>query len=153
MDHAAEGGPDEGERRDRREARDEILESALANGMTYEEAGAFAGCTGRTVARRMADPAFRRRVSLHRAQVVAETTGALVAGSAEAIATIEREMRDAERSPDRLRAAALLLTLALRYRHAFELEVRLHEVEVRVGLAVTSANGDEERDDVDQEST
>jgi hypothetical protein len=128
------GESDNDDRLGRREAQDDVLVEALASGMTYSEAGAFGGVTARTVQRRMTAAEFRARVSQRRAQYVAEQTGLLVAGAREAIVVIQHEMRTAVRGADRMRAAALILNFALRYRGELELEARLREAEERLGI-------------------
>jgi hypothetical protein len=134
MDDAAKGEPMGADAR--RAAVDEMLVEALAHGFTYEEAGALAGVVKRTVQRRHASSEFRRRVSVRRSEVVAQQVGLLTAGTSEAIAALQQEMRSAERSSDRIRAAAQILGFALRFRHAEELEVRLLNIEERLGLVV-----------------
>jgi hypothetical protein len=52
---------------------------------------------------------------------------------------MRREMTLGERSADRVRAAALSLTLAARFRREHEIEMRLRAVEERLGL-VTGTN-------------
>lgn len=124
-----------GDDQQRRAAQDDILVEALASGLPYREAGELAGVTSRTVARRMTDPGFVRRVSERRGERVAEVTGQLVSASVDAVRVIREQCLDAERPADRLRAASLLLTLGLKFRHEHELEERLRNVEERVGLA------------------
>jgi hypothetical protein len=126
----------------RRAAQDEVIVEALARGFSYPEAAAFGGVVARTVGRRMEDREFRRRVSLRRAEVVGEQTGLLVSASHEAIAVLQQEMRSAERSLDRVRAASLLLTFAFRFRHGFELENRLSFVEGRLGIGAPATPED-----------
>src|SRR4051794_1231840 len=100
MDDFANGEPMEGDAR--RAAIDEVLVEALANGCTYEEAGALAGVVKRTVQRRNASPEFRRRVSVRRSEVVAQQVGLLTGGTSEAIAVLQNEMRTAPRPADRI---------------------------------------------------
>jgi hypothetical protein len=61
----------------RREAQDELIITALATGVSYEKAGEVARCSGRTVARRMEDAGFSRRVSKRRGERVVEAAGQL----------------------------------------------------------------------------
>jgi len=80
-----------------REATNEILIEALASGRSYTQAGELAGVTSRTVARRMADPAFARQVSERRAAWAMRTAGELVSMGSEAIAVLRELLVDAER--------------------------------------------------------
>ena len=73
----------------------------------------------------MSDPAFARRVSERRAEWTSQITGELVAAGPDAVLAIRRELADAERSADRLRAAGMLLALAHRFREQYELDERL----------------------------
>jgi hypothetical protein len=118
----------------RRRALDELLVQELARGATYKQAGAAGRCSARTVARRMQEPAFRRRVVELRAARVSELVGRLLEAGSEAIEAILDECRNPERGADRLRAAGMLLTLGLRFRQTHELEERLRLVEERLGL-------------------
>ena len=61
----------------RRSAQDEILLEALASGRTYTEAGELAGVSDRTVARRIAEPAFARLVRDRRDEQVQTVAGQL----------------------------------------------------------------------------
>jgi hypothetical protein len=120
------GAPDAGAIR--RQAEDEILIEALAEGRTYAAAAALTAGSARTVRRRMTDPDFAAQVSRRRAERVSELTGALVSLSARALQTLE-ECLDAERPGDRIRAAQVVLGAVHRYREATEFEARLTELE------------------------
>ena len=128
-------GGSSNEAADRRDAQNDIIKSALANGASYSEAGALAGVDARTVQRRMTDPSFRATVSKHRTDMVSQLTGRLVAGSGDALEVIAREMRQGQRSADRIRAASLYLTLSLRFHDQSNLEARMRKVEHQLGLS------------------
>jgi hypothetical protein len=117
----------------RRDAQDEILIDALARGLSYEAAGELAGCSGRTVARRMAVAEFARRVSDRRGERVMATTGQLTSLSSEAVETI-RGCLESESDQVRLSAAKTLLDLAVRFRNAHDLEVELAEIRQHIGM-------------------
>jgi hypothetical protein len=119
---------------ERRAALDEVLISELARGLPYEDAGRSVGWSGRTVARRMGDAGFRRRVSELRGEWVAQHAGRLVDYAGDAIEAIRDEVMTAERTADRLKAASLLLTACLRFRQNHELDERLRLIEDRLGL-------------------
>ena len=132
----------------RRVASQEIAIEILGAGGSYAHAGQGAGRDRRTVGRWMTDPAFAARVSERRAEWVSQIAGELVAAGPDAVLAIRREVVDAQRSSDRLKAAALLLTLGHRFREQNELDQRLRNVEVLVGLAPDNAisPADEEED-------
>ena len=117
----------------RREAQDEILVDALANGLSYEAAGELAGCSGRTVARRMTDAGFARRVSDRRGERVMATAGQLTSLSSEAVETI-RGCLDAESPQVRLAAAKALLGLAVKFRDSHDLAAEMAEIRQHIGM-------------------
>jgi hypothetical protein len=114
----------------RRKGEDTLL-LALASGQTVRDAARAAGVGERTAARRWADPAFRRRVTRLRAELVERATGQLADGMAEAVATLRR-LLTAEGESVRLGAARSILELGNRLREAVELEGRLRAVEDRL---------------------
>lgn len=63
-------------------AADDALMLALATGSTINDAAAAAGCSPRTVSRRLADREFARRVSTVRGQLFAVATGRLANNAA-----------------------------------------------------------------------
>lgn len=117
----------------RREAQDEILVDALTRGLSYEAAGELAGCSGRTVARRMENAGFARWVSNRRGERVVATAGQLTLLSSEAVETI-RGCLEAESHQVRLSAAKTLLDLAVKFRTAHDLEVEIAEIRQHLGL-------------------
>lgn len=109
---------------------DVLLCTALLRGTTYPEAAKVAGCSRSTVARRMSDPTFRRRLDQLRIDAFARTTDRIVA---EAMASVESisDIRSDANAPVsvRLRAAIALLELSLKYRTASDLDDRLRSIE------------------------
>jgi hypothetical protein len=100
---------------------DEILISALAAGASYAEAARVVRTSKATVARRMAEPAFRARVVEEREQAVDRVRGVL-AGAAPAAARSLLELAEEATSESvRLTAAFRVLELALRRRAGFDL--------------------------------
>ena len=77
-------------------ARDEVIALGLATGQSRTKAAKMAGCSVRTVQRRMEDPAFRARVNELRLQMVERTVGALSKLGGEAAKTLGRLMKEAE---------------------------------------------------------
>jgi hypothetical protein len=113
--------------RGRRNA-DEALALAVATGQTLRDAAQAAGIGERTASRRWADPAFRRRVSELRGDMVQRSLGRMADGMAEA-ADVLRQLLAAESESVRLGAARSLLELGAKLRESIELEERIGEVE------------------------
>lgn len=112
---------DHNEATNRRAAQDLVLVACLSIGKSYDEAGETAGISGRTVARRMSDPEFARRVEALRAEHVAALTGQVLALGPEALQAI-RDCLGADRPPvQRLRAASLALGYVVKFHHLHDL--------------------------------
>ncbi len=120
-----------------RRAVDDALVAALAAGRTYDDAASAAGCSARTVDRRMTDPMFRRRVQELRAAMFTRTSALLVDAAVEAVAQLRHLMRSADSDPARVSAARALVTLAPVWRDAVEIEARLAELSERVDWLTT----------------
>jgi hypothetical protein len=142
----------EGESARRRAASQEIAIEILGEGGSYAHAGQAARKDPRTIGRWMTDPAFAARVSERRAEWVSQIAGELTASGPDAVMAIRREMVDAPRPSDRLRAAALLLTFGHRFREQYELDQRLREVEARVGVSPGHAISDDDGEEDDAEA-
>jgi hypothetical protein len=121
------------EAEDRRSAQDELIVAALAAGSTYENAGEVSGTSTRTVARRMSDPAFARRVTERRAEQVHMITGQLTSLGSEAIAALRTCLTD-EKASVRVSAVKVALELGLRFRHQNDLELQVAEIRGHLGL-------------------
>ncbi len=132
MSEASGRTRDEGEELDGRAAEDEVLVECLAAGMSFPAAGEMAGCSARTVSRRMSDPEFVLRVSRRRGERVRAITGQLTALADDALTTIRMVLEGGERDADRLRAAHLVLSHLGRFRADTDLEERLAELEDRL---------------------
>jgi hypothetical protein len=114
-----------------RKNADEALALALAAGHTLRAAADAAGVGERTATRRMADPAFRRRVADLRADMVQRSLGRMADGMGDAAGT-RRALLAAESESVRLGAARALLELTARLRESVELEHRLRTLEERM---------------------
>lgn len=111
---------------------DAKLLEALAAGKTQKEAAEYAGCTTRTIRRRLEDPVFRLELDELRREVVRQTSSSLAQAASTAIATLEAQC--AERDPWlRQKAAAILLDFDAK-RQDREIEERLCALEERLGL-------------------
>src|SRR5829696_3717790 len=100
-------------RRARAEARDETLLELLAEGFTHTEAAEFAGCSTKTVQRRLGDDDFARELARRRAVHVSDMTGRLSKLTNEAVNAVEDTLH-VDNPTLRFRAALALLNLRLR---------------------------------------
>ncbi len=121
------------EAQERRLAQDEVIIGALSAGSNYSNAGELAGTSSRTVARRMADPVFARRVTERRAEQVQVITGQLTGLGPEAIGAIRSCLTD-EKASVRVSAGKIALELGLRFRHQNDLELQVAEIRAHLGL-------------------
>jgi hypothetical protein len=107
---------------------DELLLSALAAGSSVEQAAGAAGVSVRTAYRRLADPAFARRLAQARDTLISNALGELVECASEAVATL-RALMQAEDERVRLGAAKSTLEQLLRLRETLALSQRLAALE------------------------
>jgi len=112
----------------------------LAAGGSYEEAGAEARRSKRTIVRWMAEPAFARLVADLRAERLSVVTGRLAGSAPRAVDVLTQAMGDDDPSV-RLRAAHLTLDWSMRLRRATDLEARVLEIERRQGIRSDEADG------------
>ncbi len=115
-----------------RRSVDHALAAALGAGQTYAQAARAAGCSARTVDRRVLDPGFRRRVQEVRAAMYARAAAALVDASVEAVAELRCLMKNADADSARVSAARAILSLAPTWRDSTEIESRLAALAERV---------------------
>ena len=118
-----------------RKNADEVLALAFACGSTAEQAAQKAGVGVRTAERRLADPAFARRVQEARDAIVQRASGVLTAALLEAIKTLLELQRPPAPPSVRLGAARAVIDSALKVRTQAELEQRLAAVEERCAAA------------------
>ena len=107
---------------------DELLLAALAHGRPVEDAAKAAAVSERTVYRRLADPAFRARLTTVRDELIAEALGEL-AGSASDAARTLRRLLAADNDHVQLRAARAILEQLLRLREAVDIAERVAKLE------------------------
>lgn len=107
---------------------DEILALTLARGATAEQAAEEAGCSLRTVRRRLAGQAFRDRITALRGEMVARASAKLADASSEAAEALAGLLRSEDESV-RLRAARAILETGSRLREMVDLEERLKALE------------------------
>ncbi|MBI4319362.1 MAG: LacI family DNA-binding transcriptional regulator [Chloroflexi bacterium] len=111
-----------------RRKADSCLIVALASGLTMRDAAKQAGVSEKTVARRLADPAFRRQVAAEKAAMIARATAMLADASTEAVTTLRRLLQ-AEAESVRLGAARSILELGVKLKDSQELEQRIAALE------------------------
>jgi hypothetical protein len=123
-----------------RRTGDFILLGALAAGATYAEAADQSGVSERTVHRRMADRAFRRRLSEVRGQMLNLAIGRLTDYTLDAVETLHELTQPGQHTMPgvRERAARTILDMADRLRQSAELEERVAALEA--AAASTPAN-------------
>ena len=85
-------------------ARDAVLIESLGSGASYSEAAELAGCSAKTVGRRMADESFRAAVEAKRLEWAITTAGRISAMGPRAAAVLGR-LLDADDDDVCLRAA------------------------------------------------
>src|SRR5690242_3951299 len=116
---------------------DRVLLQALACGATVENAARKAGVCERTAYRRLAEPAFGRRLDQLRAEMVQRTAGMLTgAGMAAVMTLIDLQGDVSVPASVRRRSARDILEMGSRLREAAELEQRLAAVEERLARAI-----------------
>src|SRR4051794_16178783 len=94
---------------------DDALALALASGKTLRDAAKCAHVSERTASRRWADPAFRRRVTKLRAEMVSQAMGRMVDWMTEAADTL-RKLLKAESDSVRLGASRTVVELGVKLR-------------------------------------
>jgi hypothetical protein len=112
-------------------ANDALL-LALACGATHDAAAARAGVGVTTVRRRLADPAFVRRLRQTQADMLGRAAGAMAAAATEAVRTLLDLQKPSVPPATRLGAARAVLELGLRVREAVDLEARIAALEAQV---------------------
>lgn len=111
-----------------RKVADEALLLALACGSTVEQAARQAGISRRTAQGRLADPAFKKRLTEMRGDMVKRTAGMLTAASQESVKTLLR-LHDRSNPPGvQLGATRSVLQLGMKQRECSEWEERLAEL-------------------------
>jgi hypothetical protein len=115
--------------RARKEAR---LVLALAAGANCTVAARRAGCSRRTVFRRLQDPHFCRAVGAARGQILSRATARLARTSTQAVDTLEKLLDDGNAAVRRIAAKSLLDSLA-RLTDPAEVEERIAELETASG--------------------
>jgi hypothetical protein len=117
-----------GTRRGERARADEQLLVALAAGAPVEQAAQAAGVSTRTAYRRLADPAFARRLTQARDALITAALGELVESASEAVQTL-RALLSARDERVRLGAAKATLEQLIRLRESLTLSQRLAALE------------------------
>jgi hypothetical protein len=107
---------------------EEALLNALAAGRSVLQAAQAAGLSERTVYRRLASPAFQRRLAALRDELITAALGELVCCASQAVSKL-RALLEARDERVQLQAARALLDQALRLREAVALEQRLAALE------------------------
>ncbi|HUY88693.1 MAG TPA: hypothetical protein VMV10_08160 [Pirellulales bacterium] len=107
---------------------DDALVLALASGATIDAAAERAGCSPRTVSRRLADAAFARQISTVRGHLFAAATGRLANAAAKAADKLEK-LLESPQDHVAYAAAKSILELGAKLRDAAEIEQRIAQLE------------------------
>jgi hypothetical protein len=120
---------------DKRKRAEERLLLSLVCGATVEAAARQCGLHEKTVRRRLAEPAFRRRLQELRTEMVVRTAGSLTAASTESVRTLLELQKPATPASVRLGAARTVLELGIKLREAADLESRVAALEEQLALS------------------
>jgi phage terminase small subunit len=120
-----------------REGKEARLVLALAAGANATVAARKAGCSRRTVFRRLKDPEFVRAVGRARGQILSRATSRLARTSTQAVDTLQKLLDDGSAAVRRMAAKSLLDSLA-RLSDLTEIEERIAELETALGEEVKS---------------
>lgn len=133
---ASQGSFSEGTEAERRRAAKKAhAVILLGEGQTYPQVAAAVGIGQRTLANWVAgDSNFSRALSELRLEKTSELTSRMVGSMRQVVDLVYREVFDAERSADRIRAAALYAQLTLRLQHDADVDRRMRVVEEMLGL-------------------
>jgi len=107
---------------------DDALVLALASGATIDDAAERAGCSPRTVSRRLANADFARHVSTVRGQLFAVATGRLANAAAKAAGKLEK-LLDSPQDHVAYAAAKSILEVGTKLRESAEIELRIAQLE------------------------
>ena len=110
---------------------DSGLIAALACGATVRDAAQSAGVSERTAHRRLEDPAFARRVTDARSEMLSRAVGTLARTSTAAATALALLLR-AESETVRLGAARSILELAAKFHETEQLEHRIAQLEAQM---------------------
>jgi hypothetical protein len=123
------------------DATDDPIALGIASGKKHAEVAREAGCSIRTVQRRMQHPEFRRRVQELRGRMLGEAAGSLADAMTDAAAELRAQLANADPLV-RHRAACKIIELGLKVREATEVDDRLSALEA--ALRGGRGNGDAE---------
>jgi predicted lipid-binding transport protein (Tim44 family) len=111
--------------------QDGPLIAALAAGSTVAQAAQRADCSVRTVARRLACPAFRQAVADAQREVVARATARLAGASTAAATTLRRLLRSGDERVQLSAAQAVLKMLVEMQTHS-DFDERIAALEAKL---------------------
>jgi len=118
---------------------DDILAQALASGASRAAAARAAGCSVRTVHRRLEDPEFARRVGAMRTAALDDSYGRLCRATGAAIRRLEDLLKSEDSPAVQLGAARAILEAVLRFRQDVAFEERLRLLEVQAAAVSAQA--------------
>jgi osmotically-inducible protein OsmY len=123
-----------------RESRDRLIRDALVAGMTYEQAGATADVSERTVRRLMSDASFRSEVHSMRAERTSRLADRMSELGEDAVGVLAGLLSD-ENPSVRARAVQTSLAMGVRFRREVEMIDRIETLERRIESLLGSEDG------------
>ena len=111
-----------------------VIVAAVASGMTHAAAADAAGCSTRTVRRRVAEPTVRAALDNERRRLTEQVADALAGRSLDAIDRLASIMTDGN-DRDAVSAARVVLDQALRHRDAVWIADRVADAEAAIAAA------------------
>ena len=127
-----EGQPEKAGRHQGRKGADEALLLALACGATVENAARSAGVSASTAHKRLAQPAFKKRLNAMRSDMVERTAGALTAASQQSVQTLLALQKPGVQDAVRLGAAKAVLELGVKLRDLAEVERKMEQLRLKL---------------------
>ena len=113
-----------------RKSEDALL-TALACGLSVEQAARQTGVSTRTIQRRLAEANFRFRLDELRHEMLARSCAMLTAAGVESVRTLVELLKPQQAATTRLQAARAILDLGVKLRQLVDVEERVHDLERR----------------------
>ena len=113
-----------------RKSEDALL-TALACGLSVEQAARQTGVSTRTIQRRLTEANFSFRLDELRHEMLARSCAMLTAAGVESVRTLVELLKPQQAANTRLQAARAILDLGVKLRQLVDVEEQVHELERR----------------------